>query len=334
MQKVCLGIIESLHFDYASAFERAFKQLNVDAEIIRIPFFLIETTTTERLKNIKKLLKEKSKGRFLIFCPGTQEWFLSGVDQLFVFSAYQSWWHPEKMRVLPHVWSHVASPESLVQLKWTDKPPLRVGFMGADYLGSRLVKMILRSPRSMKKWLLHGYYLKYLNVLGRLYQFGISLQYINAFVRVETLQTLNAKRHVYAEVETEIIVTPVFTQSEPNKNRYINHLKKMTYVICPRGLENFSFRVYEALRYGRVPVIIDTDMVLPEKIDWDRISIRVPYESLDEIYDIILRDYNSRSGQEFMERQQVAFSTMIELDSMRWLTDLLEEVIPVSETVG
>jgi len=42
MQKVCLGIIESLHFDYASAFERAFKELNVDAEIVRIPFFLFK----------------------------------------------------------------------------------------------------------------------------------------------------------------------------------------------------------------------------------------------------------------------------------------------------
>ena len=42
MQKVCLGIIESLHFDYANAFERAFKQLNVDAEIVRIPFFLFK----------------------------------------------------------------------------------------------------------------------------------------------------------------------------------------------------------------------------------------------------------------------------------------------------
>jgi hypothetical protein len=151
MQKVCLGIIESVHFDYADAFERAFTQLNMDAEIIRIPFFLIPTTTTERLRNIKTLLKEKSKGRFLIFCPGTQELFLNEVDQLFVFSAYKSWWRPEKMRVLPHVWSHhVPSPEAFEQLKWTDKPPLRVGFMGADYLSSRLLRMILRSPRWMK----------------------------------------------------------------------------------------------------------------------------------------------------------------------------------------
>ena len=190
--------------------------------------------------------------------------------------------------------------------------------------------MIMKSPRPLKKWLLRGSYLKYVNVLARLYQFHISVKYINAFARVETLKTLESQKHNYAEVEIEIIDTQGFGESEQERHRYINHLEKMTYVICPRGIENFSFRVYEALRYGRIPVIIDTDMVLPEKIYWDRISVRVPYESLDKIYDIILQDYNSRSRQEFVERQQIAFSTMIELDSMRWLTDLLQEVIPVS----
>ena len=259
--------------------------------------------------------------------------FLDGADQLFVFSAYRSWWNPDKIKILPHVWSHVASPESLVQLEWTDKPPLRVGFMGADYLNSRLVKMISRSPPWMKKWLLHGYYLKNVNVLGWLYRFGISPQFVNAFVRVETWKMLETKKHDHADLETEIIVTPAFVQSEQNKKRYMDHLEKMTYVICPRGIENFSFRVYEALRYGRVPVIIDTEMVLPEKINWDRISVRVPYQSLDKIYDIIVDDYNSRSVREFVERQRAAFATMKDLDSMRWLTDLLRDVVPPSEPV-
>jgi hypothetical protein len=53
-----------------------------------------------------------------------------------------------------------------------------------------------------------------------------------------------------------------------------------TYVVCPRGTENYSFRIYEALGRGKIPVIIDTDMVLPKEIDWDHLSIRIPYESL------------------------------------------------------
>ena len=75
-------------------------------------------------------------------------------------------------------------------------------------------------------------------------------------------------------------------------------------------------------------MIIDTDMVLPNEVDWDRVSISVPYKNIDRIYDLILADYHSRSKQEFIERQQAAFSTMKQLKSMQWLTDLLREVIP------
>ncbi len=327
--KVCLVVIESLHFDYAEAFESAFEQLGADAEVIRIPFFLIDTITNERLENIIDLLREKSKSHLLIFCPGTQEWFFGEADYLFVFSAYRSWWQPQKMKVLPHVWSHVTTPP-YGDLTWTRKPPLRVGFMGADYLRSRLVQIVLRLPTKLKKWLLHGYYLKHARLLARLYQVGVSLQFINAFVRADTLKTLDAKKRKHPEIETEIVVTDAFTQSGQNQNRYVDHLKEMTYIVCPRGVENFSFRAYEALRFGRIPVIIDTEMVLPEKIDWKALALHVPFESLQDVYEIILNDYNSRTAREFLDRQKLAFATTNELDSMSWLRELLSEVTSVS----
>ena len=59
----------------------------------------------------------------------------------------------------------------------------------------------------------------------------------------------------------------------------------------------------------------------------------VPYERLDKIYDVILRDYNSRSGPEFVARQQQAISIMAELRSMRWVRDLANEVESVIESV-
>jgi hypothetical protein len=329
LMKVCLVVIESLHFDYAKAFESAFEQLGADAEVVRVPFFLIDTITNERLRNIIDLLREKSKQQLLIFCPGTQEWFLDDADYLFVFSAYRSWWQPQKFKVLPHVWSHVTTPPC-GELTWTDKPPLRVGFMGADYMRSRLVQLVLRLPLKSKKWLLHGYYLKHARLLARLYQFGVSLQFINAFVRAETLRALDAKRRKYPEIETEIVVTDAFTQSEQNQNRYVNHLKEMTYIVCPRGVENFSFRVYEALRFGRIPVIIDTEMVLPDKIDWKALTVHVPFESLENIYEIILHDYTSRTPQQFLDRQKLAFATMNQLSSMSWLRELLCEVTSVA----
>jgi hypothetical protein len=104
-------------------------------------------------------------------------------------------------------------------------------------------------------------------------------------------------------------------------------LQRNTYIVCPRGTENYSFRIYEALNSGRIPVIIDTDIVLPEQIDWRRLAIVVPYDSLKRIYDIILNDYELRSTEEFLERQQKAFSTMLSLRTMSWVTDVADKLL-------
>lgn len=148
---------------------------------------------------------------------------------------------------------------------------------------------------------------------------------------MEALEILKSKRPS-DEITVEIIDTPGFSGSECDINRFADHLERMTYIICPRGVENFSIRVYEALKYGRVPVIIDTDMVLPDEIDWDRVSIRIPFNRQNEMYDIIIDDYASRSGPQFVERQQAAFSTMIELETMGWLTKRLEHFLKTMET--
>ena len=44
------------------------------------------------------------------------------------------------------------------------------------------------------------------------------------------------------------------------------------FTICVRGNGNFSVRFYETLASGRIPILIDTDCVLPleNEIDWDR----------------------------------------------------------------
>ena len=147
---------------------------------------------------------------------------------------------------------------------------------------------------------------------------------------METLKLLNSKRQDYGEVELEIIEAAGFRGSEQQKQQFVRHLEAMTYIVCPRGIENFSIRVYEVLKFGRIPVIIDTDMVLPQEIEWGRVSIRVPYNSLDKLYDIILHDYKLRSGREFVERQQFAFSTMASLKSLRWLKDIIREAFSLS----
>ena len=55
------------------------------------------------------------------------------------------------------------------------------------------------------------------------------------------------------------------TQAEFDDN-----LRAATYALCVRGTGNFSARFYEALSFGRVPLFVDTQCVLPfeDEIDW------------------------------------------------------------------
>lgn len=52
----------------------------------------------------------------------------------------------------------------------------------------------------------------------------------------------------------------------------IDNYKTSEFCFCPRGKGNFSIRFYETLYYSRIPVIIDTDILLPfhNEIDWEK----------------------------------------------------------------
>jgi hypothetical protein len=157
-------------------------------------------------------------------------------------------------------------------------------------------------------------------------ELGLPVTGVNTFARIETTQILKENRTKYKSVELDIVEKQGFGASEQELNEYVSHLERSTYIVCPRGTENYSFRIYEALGRGKIPVIIDTDIVLPKEINWDHLSIRIPYESLGTLYDVILRDYELRSESDFIERQAAAFSSFAELRTMRWVKNLAKEL--------
>jgi hypothetical protein len=64
---------------------------------------------------------------------------------------------------------------------------------------------------------------------------------------------------------------------------YINNINNSDLILCSRGAGNFSYRLYESMSLGRVPIIINTDIVLPcnDVINWKEISVWV-----DDVMDI------------------------------------------------
>ncbi|SDW04535.1 Exostosin family protein [Thiocapsa roseopersicina] len=47
-------------------------------------------------------------------------------------------------------------------------------------------------------------------------------------------------------------------------------------MLCPRGFGSSSFRLFEAMKTGRAPVILADDWIPPVGPEWDRFAIIVP----------------------------------------------------------
>jgi glycosyltransferase involved in cell wall biosynthesis len=57
--------------------------------------------------------------------------------------------------------------------------------------------------------------------------------------------------------------------------RYRETLGRSKFVLCPRGAGTASFRLFEALACGRVPVVLSDGWVAPAGVDWESCSVRV-----------------------------------------------------------
>jgi hypothetical protein len=145
------------------------------------------------------------------------------------------------------------------------------------------------------------------------------------FPRGETLRMVE-RTAASSGAEAHIIDTGGFTRSAEQVQDYVGHMREVTYVLCPRGIENFSFRFFEALKFGRVPVLIDTDVVLPEGTNWDELMVRVPYSRLPEISDIVAEDHRNRTAADFIARQQLGLRTISDLEGGSWVGGLIDDV--------
>jgi hypothetical protein len=99
-------------------------------------------------------------------------------------------------------------------------------------------------------------------------------------------------------------------EMEPKTAReeYVKNMKDSDLVLAPKGDGNFSLRFFESLSLGRVPILIDTDVVLPaeDRIHYDDFIIRIPYRDVAKTADIVSAWYASQTNESFAEKQRLA----------------------------
>ncbi len=99
------------------------------------------------------------------------------------------------------------------------------------------------------------------------------------------------------------------------RREYLDHLLASDYVLCVRGAGNFSIRLFETLAAGRIPVILDTELVLPcaDAIDWHDVGVWVPLPELDAIDERIIAAHREWGPTGFEARQRAARAAYLSL---------------------
>ena len=89
------------------------------------------------------------------------------------------------------------------------------------------------------------------------------------------------------------------------RKEYIDHMSQSDLILCCRGAGNFSYRLYECMSLGKIPIIINTDVVLPcdDIINWYKVGVWV--DNIENINDSINQYWNSTTEEEYLNRQKL-----------------------------
>ena len=90
------------------------------------------------------------------------------------------------------------------------------------------------------------------------------------------------------------------------RQEYVQNTVGSDYVLCARGGGNFSYRLYETLSCGRIPVFVDTDCVLPyqSEINWKEYCVWVDEKEVQWIGEKVAEFHARQSNRQFVELQR------------------------------
>lgn len=114
------------------------------------------------------------------------------------------------------------------------------------------------------------------------------------------------------------------------RREFIENMEGSDFVLCVKGDGNFSYRFYETLSMGRIPLLLDTHCCLPLEgiVDYGACVCRVPLPELRQIGAHARRWYDACSPDEFVEKQRKARAAFTDaLSTPRFLERLFREVL-------
>jgi hypothetical protein len=96
------------------------------------------------------------------------------------------------------------------------------------------------------------------------------------------------------------------TTGQQVRQEFLNNIQNSDYILCARGGGNFSYRLYETMMCGRIPVLINTDCVLPFDflLEWKKLFIIVDQNEIGDIANIIIDYHKKMTNTDFIKKQK------------------------------
>jgi len=112
-----------------------------------------------------------------------------------------------------------------------------------------------------------------------------------------------------------------------NDPEYVSILQKSKFILCPRGFSPSSWRCFETMKVGRVPVIVSDEWVPPPGLPWDKFSIRIPEAEVESI-PALLESLEYRAEEMGKKARQEWFAHFSIEQSFNWLISRCLEIQP------
>lgn len=93
------------------------------------------------------------------------------------------------------------------------------------------------------------------------------------------------------------------------RSEYIQNTLNSDIVICLRGAGNFSYRFYETICLGRIPLVVDTDLVFPfdDFVGYENFTIKLSVNNINDIEHEIMSFWNKIESYESLQKNIIDF---------------------------
>ena len=95
-------------------------------------------------------------------------------------------------------------------------------------------------------------------------------------------------------------------QNKEDRIRFFKNTGDNLYSLCVRGGGNYSFRFGESLMMGRIPILIDTECILPfeNEIPYNTNCVRIKPENFDRVFDVVQEYHDAHTEDELIAIQK------------------------------